>query len=91
MPIARIKENHRPWVVRHAEFVQTDLYQNYHECLRAEREEIIMRGKKSRDPHILSMLEGFDQAASFFQRAVDALREQNKDKQEDENESDEND
>lgn len=67
-----------PWIDRHAEFTTTDLYRNYHECMLGEREEILMRGKKSRDPHILSMLEGFDQAASFFQRAVDTIRENNK-------------
>ena len=31
-----------------------------------------MVGKKTRDPHILSKLDGFDQAASFFQRQLDA-------------------
>jgi len=75
-----------PLVDRFAEFVQTDLYARYHECLRAEREEIIMQGKKSRDPHILSKLDGFDQAASFFQRAVDVVREANKTSHEDEHE-----
>lgn len=68
------KDTAMSWVVRSAEFCQTDLYKNYVEEMRLEREEILMRGKKSRDPHILSMLEGFDQAASFFQRCKDTVR-----------------
>lgn len=86
MAIATVKNNHSSWVDRHAQFVQTDLYKNYYECLLAEREEILMRGKKTRDPHILSMLEGFDQAASFFQRTVDSIRANNKQQTEEEHE-----
>ena len=82
------KDSTSPWVDRHAQFVQTDLYKNYHECLRLEREDILMRGKKTRDPHILSMLDGFDQAASFFQRCEDLARSTNKTVQEEENETD---
>lgn len=65
---------HTSWVDRHAEFTGTDLYKNYYESLRLEREEILMVGKRTRDPHILSKLEGFDQAASYFQRCVDTKR-----------------
>lgn len=78
----------RPLVDRLVEFMQTDLYQNYWECLRAEREEIILVGKKTRDPHILSKLEGFDQAASFFQRQKDFVIEQNRQTSEDNDEPD---
>ena len=66
------------WVDRHAAFTQTDLYKNYWESLRLEREEILMIGKRTHDPHILSKLDGFDQAASFFQRCVDFIRTKNK-------------
>lgn len=65
------------WIDRHAAFVQTDLYKNYYDCLLSEREKILMEGKKTRDPHILSKLDGFDQAASFFQRCVDTVRAKN--------------
>lgn len=75
------------WVDRHAAFTQTDLYKNFSDSLYLEREEILMAGKRTRDPHALSKLEGFDQAASFFQRCADATRIQ-KDINEDLNEPD---
>jgi len=78
----------KAWIDRHAEFVQTDLYKNYHASMLMEREEILMVGKRTRDPHILSKLEGFDQAASFFQRCYDAVRANNQSYNEDENETD---
>lgn len=59
---------------RLAEFTRTPLYKNYYESLNLEREEILLVGKRTRDPHILSKLEGFDQAASYFQRCVDSQR-----------------
>lgn len=66
------KENtHRAWVDRAAAFCDTELYKNYFESLRLEREQIIMEGKRTKDPHILSKLDGFDQAASYFQRCLD--------------------
>ena len=74
------------WVDRHAEFTQTELYKNYYECMLAEREKILMDGKRTRDPHSLSKLEGFDQAASFFQRCVDRIRSENKQGKEDQHE-----
>lgn len=68
------KENtHRAWVDRHAQFCDTDLYKNYCESLNLEREAILMDGKRTKDPHILSKLDGFDQAASFFQRCLDSV------------------
>lgn len=67
------ENNHRTWVDRCAEFTQTDLYKNYFESLRLEREDILLEGKRTKDPHILSKLDGFDQAASFFQRCVDSV------------------
>lgn len=66
------------WLTRFAEFTVTELYQKYFEELRLEREALLMRGKESFNPHVLSELKGFDQAASFFQRSVDAIRERNK-------------
>ena len=77
------------WLSKFAEFTATDLYAKFFDELRLEREALLMSGKKSRDPHYLSMLEGFDQAASFFQRAVDTLRERNK-TQEDNDEPEQN-
>lgn len=68
------RENtHRPWVEKFAELCQTELYRNYCESLRLEREQIIMEGKRTKDPHILSKLDGFDQAASYFQRCLDLV------------------
>lgn len=59
---------------RHAEFTGTPLYKNYFEALRLEREDILLVGKRTHDPHILSKLDGFDQAASYFQRCLDSQR-----------------
>lgn len=73
------------WVDRHAEFIQTDLYKNYHASLLLEREQILMVGKRTHDPHILSKLDGFDQAASFFQRCHDTLVSSNKTETEEDN------
>ena len=67
-------KNTRSMVDRFAEFMNTPLYANYWECLNLEREAILLDGKKTRDPHILSKLEGFDQAASFFQRQYDSIK-----------------
>ena len=72
-----MSENQRPMVDRAVEFMNTPLYENYVECLRQEREVILMEGKKTRDPHILSKLDGFDQAASFFQRQKDFVKREN--------------
>ena len=71
------KATTKPWIDRLVQFTRTDLYANYYECLRLEREEIIMAGKRSRDPHILSKLDGFDQAASFFERQIESVRRSN--------------
>ena len=60
-----------------AAFVMTPLYKNYCEQLNVEREEILFVGKKTKDPHCLSKLEGFDQASSFFQRCVDMAKASN--------------
>ena len=78
----------RPLVDQAVEFMQTKLYENYRECLRQEREEILLVGKKTRDPHILSKLDGFDQAASFFQRQKDFVISQNRQTVEDNDEPD---
>ena len=66
------------WLSKFAEWTQTPLYLRYAEELNLEREALLMRGKENFNPHVLSELKGFDQAASFFQRAVDTLRERNK-------------
>ena len=71
------------WLSKFAEFTQTDLYKRFVEELNLEREALLMRGKENPSASVLSELKGFDQAASFFQRAVDTLHEQNQPKEDD--------
>lgn len=80
------KVSQTPMVAEILKFMDNPLYENYTECLRHEREAIIFEGKRTRDPHILSKLEGFDQAASFFQRVYDDVQKRNKQKIEEEHE-----
>lgn len=79
-------ENHADMVDTLAGFTHNDLYPKFTEALRLEREGILSEGKKTRDPHILSKLEGFDQAATIFERARNAILERNKQSPEDSNE-----
>lgn len=83
MPITAEKENHALMVDDLAAFTQNELYPRFRDALRLEREEIINQGKKSRDPHILSKLDGFDQAATIFERARAIVVERNKQSTED--------
>lgn len=70
----RSEETQASWVDRFAQFTQTDLYKEYVETLRDERELIIAEGEKSLNPHALSELRGFDKAASFFERQVQIVK-----------------
>jgi hypothetical protein len=83
VPINADSENHALMVDDLASFTQNEMYPRFRDALRLEREEILNEGKKSRDPHILSKLDGFDQAATIFERARAIVVERNKPSTED--------
>jgi hypothetical protein len=79
--IPTTENNHDLMVEALAYFTQNELYPTFRDYLRMEREELLNEGKKKRDAHYLSMLEGFDRAATIFERCAAKVRADNADEE----------